>query len=176
MNLLVRFLKLILIRIFYCPSQSLLDPCRTRFMVWPTDLDILGHMNNGKYLSIMDLGRIDLMLRSGYFWRLFRKGIYPVVVSEGIRFRRSLQPFRPFVIDTRIEGFDERYFYIRQTFRSGEQVAAEGIVKGLFLKHGQGTLSTQDVFAAVGEALPNHPPGNLGQRLGDLDQHLAPRG
>ena len=29
------------------------------FRVWPTDLDIFNHMNNGKYGALMDLGRLD---------------------------------------------------------------------------------------------------------------------
>lgn len=33
--------------------------------VWPGDLDINLHMNNGRYLSLCDLGKIDLMLRTG---------------------------------------------------------------------------------------------------------------
>ncbi len=33
--------------------------------VLPNDLDPSLHMNNGRYLAIMDLGRIDLLIRSG---------------------------------------------------------------------------------------------------------------
>ena len=29
--------------------------------VWPNDLDTNAHMNNGRYLTLMDLGRFDLM-------------------------------------------------------------------------------------------------------------------
>ncbi len=47
------------------------------FRVLPTDLDVLGHMNNGVYLSIMDLGRMDLLQRSGIWSRLFGAGIFP---------------------------------------------------------------------------------------------------
>ncbi|NCD21010.1 MAG: thioesterase, partial [Actinobacteria bacterium] len=35
---------------------SVWDVARTPFRVLPTDLDLLFHMNNGKYLSILDLG------------------------------------------------------------------------------------------------------------------------
>ena len=31
--------------------------------VLPNDLDLLWHMNNGRYLSLMDQGRVDLMVR-----------------------------------------------------------------------------------------------------------------
>ena len=41
------------------------------FRVWPTDLDVFRHVNNGRYLSFMDLGRTDLIVRSG-LWRAMR--------------------------------------------------------------------------------------------------------
>ena len=50
------------------------DTAVTPFRVWPSDLDTLWHMNNGKYLSIMDLGRMDLMMRSGTWSRITGAG------------------------------------------------------------------------------------------------------
>ena len=40
---------------------------RIRLTTLPTDLDILRHMNNGRYLSLFDLGRWDLLIRTGLF-------------------------------------------------------------------------------------------------------------
>ena len=62
---------------------SFTDVSRSRFRVWPTDLDILNHMNNGKYLSVMDIGRFDLMQRNGV-WQLFNPDS-PMVVPETSR-------------------------------------------------------------------------------------------
>jgi hypothetical protein len=36
-----------------------------RFCVLLNDLDLNLHMNNGRYLSVCDLGKIDVMIRSG---------------------------------------------------------------------------------------------------------------
>ena len=33
--------------------------------VWPTDLDMNVHMNNGRYLQIMDVARAEWMMRTG---------------------------------------------------------------------------------------------------------------
>jgi len=77
-------------------------PCLTPFRVWFTDLDPLLHMNNGIYLCIMDLGRLDLMIRSG-LWRVVNaQRWYTVVVAETIQFRRSLNLFQRFTISTRV--------------------------------------------------------------------------
>jgi acyl-CoA thioesterase FadM len=43
---------------------DLLGESVVRFRVWPGDLDFNLHMNNGRYLTLMGLGRLDLMARA----------------------------------------------------------------------------------------------------------------
>ena len=64
MNLWFRSL-IVLFTVFFRRSLDPLDESVLKFRVWPTDLDVNFHMNNGRYLTIMDLGRVDLMLRTG---------------------------------------------------------------------------------------------------------------
>ena len=110
-------------------------------------------MNNGRYLSIMDLGRFDLMLKGKVFWKLIRQGYYPVVSSESIRFKKSLQLFQHFDLITKIESWDERNFYIRQTFVRGDVLIAEGYIKGRFRQRGRKeSVSTRELFELVGLA------------------------
>ena len=78
----------------------------------PTDVDILLHINNGQYFSLFDLGRYDLMARSG-FWSATRKaGWHPVVQAEQITFRKSVNFWTKFQIHTKLIGVDDRCFYI----------------------------------------------------------------
>lgn len=151
MNLLFRLLGLLVCSIGRIlaqkEKQNIFDLCQTSFRVWPTDLDVNLHMNNGVYLSIMDLGRVDLMLKSGVFWKLFLSGYYPVVKSESIRFFRSLEPLEKFQIHTQVESWDEHDFYIRQTFFRKDKAVAVGFIKGRFKKRGvKGSISTQNLF------------------------------
>ena len=71
-----------------------LGPCVTPFRVLPTDRDVLMHVNNGVYLSMMDVARVDLMYRAGLMGKLATRRWYPVVVAESIQFRRSLELFQ----------------------------------------------------------------------------------
>jgi hypothetical protein len=73
MNLFLRFFYLVLTLPFKSKVPKL-GPCRTSFLCWPTDLDVLMHMNNGKYFSILDLARIDLMGARGYLRLLSNRG------------------------------------------------------------------------------------------------------
>jgi hypothetical protein len=65
------------------------------------------HLNNGRYWTLMDHGRADLMIRFG-LWRTVGKNQWLPVVSAGkIRFRRELRLFQPFTLKTRIVAWTE---------------------------------------------------------------------
>ena len=64
---------------------------RIRVTTLPTDLAILRHRTNGRYLSRFDLGRWDLLVRTGMLDVMKRNNWYAVVSSETITFRKSLE-------------------------------------------------------------------------------------
>jgi acyl-CoA thioesterase FadM len=113
------------------------------------DLDTFGHMNNGAYPLLTDIGRVDLTLRSGMFQALARQGWFPVVAGATITYRRPIRPLERFVLETRIAGYDERATYIRHRFVVGDQVHAESWVKMRVLRRVGGTVSTAELARAV---------------------------
>ena len=126
------------------------DVARTRFRVLPTDLDILKHMNNGVYLSIADIGRFDLLVRNGV-WAIFKqRGWYPVVASETISFRKSLQLGQAFIVESRILGFDEKAVYVEQRFVVDGEIYTQAFIRGRFLKRGGGVVTIAELLYAVG--------------------------
>lgn len=126
------------------------DVGRVNLRVLPNDIDVLRHMNNGVYLSVMDLGRLDLLTRTGMLRGMTARGFYPVVASETISFRRSLQPRQRYTLETRIVGYDDRAVYVEQRFVAGGEIYAVGFVRGRFLKRTGGTVSMQELGAALG--------------------------
>lgn len=162
MNLWFRLLRLLVIHRWPggpepCP---VLGPCRTRFRVGPTDLDLFGHVNNGKYFSLLDLGRIDLLARSGLLAELRQRGWYPVVTAETMQFYRPLRWLQPFVIETTILGWDKRSFIVRQTVlrpieEGDEQIITDAIVRGMILKP-SGRAESAEVLRLVGHT--DDPP------------------
>jgi acyl-CoA thioesterase FadM len=151
MNLFLRLLLLLLSARFR-PRCDILGPARKRFIVWPPDLDVLFHVNNGVYLSMLDVARVDLLLRSGMAKQLRRRGFYPVVAAETIRFRRSLQLFQVFEVETMVIGWDEKAFIIQHQFLRRGEVVAEALVRARFLKRKGGTVSSQELLELVGKA------------------------
>lgn len=135
---------------------GVLGPCRTPFRVWPTDLDVLRHVNNGVYLSIMDLARVDLMVRAGLADRIRAKGWYPVVVAETITFHRSLTLFQGFDIVTSVIGWDDRAMYLTQDFVRGDDTIAQAVVKARLLGR-DGERVTPDQLLSLLDEAPTRP-------------------
>ncbi|HXV22896.1 MAG TPA: acyl-CoA thioesterase [Alphaproteobacteria bacterium] len=131
MNLLFRLIRIVIAALFG-PRLDMLAPSELVLRVWPTDLDLNLHMNNGRYFTVMDLGRIDLMIRTGVAAWMWRRKWTPVVGSETIRFKRALKPFQRYRLKTRVLCWDERWVFLEQRFEtmSGE-LAALGIVKAV---------------------------------------------
>jgi acyl-CoA thioesterase FadM len=154
MNLFLRLLLLLLTAPFR-PRCDILGPARKRFIVWPPDLDVLWHVNNGVYLSMLDVARVDLLLRSGMAKALRRRGFYPVVAAETIRFRRSLQLFQVFDVETTVIGWDEKAFIIQQQFLRRGEIVAEAVVRARILKRKGGSVSAQELLEVVGKAGPS---------------------
>lgn len=123
---------------------------RLPLRVLPTDLDILKHVNNGVYFSLFDLGRFDLMMRSG-MWDTFEEhGWYPVVAAETITFRRSLTLWQRFTVESRILGFDDRAFYLEHRAVVRGEVYTRAFIRARFLRKSGGTVPVQELLDAIG--------------------------
>ena len=116
------------------------------FRVWPTDLDIFNHMNNGKYLSLLDLSRLDLMLRAGVWQALRKRNWYPVVVQQTINFRKSLAPWQVFQIETRWIGNDDQAAYVESRFVVDGEIYAQAVVRLRFLMSPRGIVTPRELM------------------------------
>src|SRR5699024_558531 len=106
------------------PAQGLWDSYRLPLRVLPTEIDIFGHVNNGMYFSIMDLGRLDMMVRSGVWKTLRAKGWSGVVSAETISFRKSLKLGHRYDVDTRLIGVDGRTVFFEHRIVVDEEIIA----------------------------------------------------
>ena len=133
------------------------DVGRIRVSTLPTDIDVLRHMNNGRYLSLFDLGRWDLLVRTGMADAMKSNGWYAVVSAETVTFRKSLQLWQRFDIESRLLGHDDRAIYLEHRAVVDGEIYARAIIRARMLKRSGGTLSHQELFAAVGrpEGLPD---------------------
>lgn len=127
------------------PALEIHDVGLLEMRVLPNDLDVQRHVNNGVYLSLMDLGRLDLLVRTGTWERMRAFGCYPVIASETITFRKSLQLWQRYTVETRIAGYDAKAVYIEQRFVIGGEIYAKAHVRGRFLKNAGGVVSVTEL-------------------------------
>ncbi|MBC7842817.1 MAG: acyl-CoA thioesterase [Gemmatimonadaceae bacterium] len=138
-------------------AVPVLGPCTTPFRVGLFDLDLFRHVNNGRYFTIMDLARVDMMRRSGLLTKLNAAGFFPVVVTESMVFRKSLNWRQRFEIETQVVAWDEKSLTVTQRFRVGGDEYATALVRARFLRRSGGSVPTAEIIALSGEALA-HPP------------------
>ncbi|MCP2370178.1 acyl-CoA thioesterase FadM [Agromyces terreus] len=137
------------------PDLSHDDVARTNFITLPTDLDVNRHMNNGVYFSIMDVARFDMLVRTGV-WRTMReRAWYPVVASETITFRKSLQLWQRFTIESRIMGYDDKAVYLEQRYvrpaaDGTPEIYAQGFIRARFLRKTGGVVPVSELIEAFG--------------------------
>lgn len=156
MNLYLRLLYMFLASFFKPRISQPLAETTLHFCVLPNDLDLNGHMNNGRYLTIMDIGRMDFVLRLRLAGYVIRNGYIPVLSSAAMRYRLPLLPFQKYRLTTRILCWDDKWVFMEHRFiiRGGKKngaVAAIGLVKGSFFsKKTRTTIPTGDIMAAIG--------------------------
>jgi len=166
MNLYLRLLWL-LWRLRGVERRGLLEESRLCFRVLPNDCDINLHMNNGRYLSFMDLGRMHLTAQAGLLREAWSRRWMPVLAAAEIAFIRSLEPFDRFELVTRLLSWDDKYVYLEQCFERDGELCAHAYVKGLFLGRG-GRVPNADLVKLAGhEGGPPPMPESL-QRWADF--------
>ncbi len=102
-------------------------------MTFPNDLDINMHVNNGRFLTIFDLNRVDLFLRTGLAKTMLRQKWRPIVAEHTMSYKKPLKLFETFTVVLELTDWDEKYFYMTHTFSNSERLIAEGTSKGLIL-------------------------------------------
>ncbi len=167
MSLFFRTLWVYILSFFRPRITDLLGVSTVDFVVLPNDLDTNIHMNNGRYLTIMDLGRFDLVLRSGILKYMMKQKSMPVLAAAQVRWRLSLEPFQKYTLETRVLCWDDKWVYMEQRFviRGGKKhgaVAAIGLVKGSFYSNiKKETVPTREILEVlnmphISPAMPDH--------------------
>ena len=133
------------------------------FRVWPHDLDLSLHMNNGRYLTIMDQGRLDVMLQSGLWKAVLRHKWVPIASAIKIRFRREMRLFDRFRLETRLVAWVgdnvvmEQVFILETGARSG-QIAAHMLFKGgLYDRSAKKFVAIARLMEEAGVTVENPP-------------------
>lgn len=134
-----------------------LSEVRLPMRVWPFDVDIYLHLNNGRYLTLMDFGRFQHALRTGMMQTMSARGWKPILGEARVEFIREIRTFRRFELVTRLAAWDEKWFFMEQRFECGGEVHARGIVRGV-VKQGRKTIPPSELMEALQLDVPSPEP------------------
>lgn len=143
------------------PRIGALDESRSRFTVLPTDCDLNFHLNAGRFVSFMDVARMELLARLRLVGPLLARGWRPVMGGIVVRYRRSVLPFQRFEIRSRVVGWDEKWFYIEHVVEKAGVFCAQAYVRTL-IRGNEGNAAPADVLALLGRDLPSPPLPEFG--------------
>ncbi len=135
-------LKALFARNYIAPHET----CITRFRVWAHDLDFNLHMNNGRYLTLMDLARLDYMGQNGIAFETMRRLWFPILGETQMSFFRPLKIFEQFEVHTKIEYMDDKWIVMTQDFIKNGRLMASGKIRGL-LKGAEGAVPPEKIIS-----------------------------
>lgn len=114
---------------------------------WPWDIDIWMELNNGRTLTLYDLGRLVLFKRIGAVDVLRRQGWAGTVAGSSVRYRRRVRAFDRVQVRSRMIGWDARFFYFEQSMWKGAECASHSLLRTAITD--RSGIVTPDRVAAV---------------------------
>jgi acyl-CoA thioesterase FadM len=111
---------------------DLLATTRIHLRVWPNDLDLNIHVNNGRYLMLADIGRMHWFVRTGVLGVARQQKAFPLIGDAIAKFRQDLKVFQTFEIHTRLLGWDRKWGFIEHRFVRKDRVIGVVAIRGVF--------------------------------------------
>ena len=135
------------------------DVSETSFRIRPWDIDMFYEVNNGRILTLYDLGRFDFSIRVGLARSVKNHRWGMVVAGSTVCYRRRIRMFEKVTIYTQVAGHDERWIYIVQSMWVKQQPVSSILSRTGITSHGK-VIPTSIVSDALGIERPDselHP-------------------
>ena len=116
---------------------------------WPWDLDFWFELNNGRTLTLYDLGRIPLAARMGLISAMRENKWGLTIAGASVRYRRRLRMFQKFEIHSRALGWDKRFLYLEQSIWTKGHCANQALYRTAVTSP-DGIVDTAKIAVAIG--------------------------
>lgn len=133
---------------------GLMDAHVSHHICWPWDLDFWFELNNGRTLTLYDLGRIPLAMRTGMI-PVLKKGKWGLTVAGNTtRYRRRVRAFHRVEMVSRVIGWDDRFFYMEQSMWRKGDCTSHMLLRAAFTD-AKGIVPPARVIAAMNHVAPS---------------------
>lgn len=115
-----------------------------------------GELNNGRILTLLELGRWELAVESGLLQEMRRRRAAFAVAGVSVRYRRRVPLFARYRVETRPLGWDERFLYIDQSMWMGDVAANQMLLRAAIVGP-DGTIPPGEIASALGVEAASPP-------------------
>ena len=136
-------------------------------IVLPQDIDPFMELNNGRYVTLLDLGRFSLGAKVNMVSFLKRNNWSLTIIGTYNEYRYRLRLFQRFILKTKIIGYDEKWFYFFQKVERNGKTHMASIVKFAYTSK-KGLVSTKEVITAMDI---EYDPNSLPSWIKELTEH-----
>lgn len=106
-----------------------LDTHVSHHRCYPWDIDLWMELNNGRTLTIYDLGRIPLAKRTGMVEILRRNKWGLTMAGASVRYRSRVRTFEKIEMRSRALGWDDKFIYLDQSMWRGETCCNQALYR-----------------------------------------------
>lgn len=152
---LIRFVKEV-IKFRSAPALPVTGTHVSTHMCWPWDLDPWIELNNGRTLTLYDLGRIPMVSRTGLVETLRARKWGFTVAGNSVRYRRRIRAFDRFTMLTRVIGWDARFIYMEQSMWKGRECCNHMLLRSAVTSP-TGMVPPSEVLRALGQSEESPP-------------------
>jgi acyl-CoA thioesterase FadM len=132
------------------PSLPVTGTHVSRHYCLPWDIDLWRELNNGRTLTLYDLGRIPLAGRAGLIAVLRRKRWGLTIAGASVRYRRRIRVFERIEMRSRVVWWDDKFVYIEQSMWQQNGQCANHILYRTAVTGKPGIISPETVIAELG--------------------------
>ena len=140
---------------------------RINLMVLPQDIDPFMELNNGRYVTLLDLGRFSLGAKVNMGGFLKRNKWSLTIIGTYNEYRYRLRLFQRFVLQTKIIGYDDKWFYFFQKAERNGKTHMASVVKFAYTSK-EGLVMPKVVISAMGIKFE---PNKLPTWINELTEH-----
>lgn len=132
-------------------NKPTLDPHEigiSRFWVRPWDLDVFMEVNNGRQMTLFELGRWDFAVRTGLTQVLKAQKWGLVVAGSSVRFRKRIRFGSRVEVRTQMAGLDGRWVFMSQSFWVNGEPCSHALFRTAVTENGR-PIDTDRVLAEL---------------------------
>jgi acyl-CoA thioesterase FadM len=150
------------------PLKSITDDSVLALRVGFFDAD-LTIANNASLLRLMELGRLDLMVRSGFLKQVLKNRWSLPLASAYVVYIRPMRRWQKFTLKTRVLTWQDEWVFLEHTLTSQGKRVGRALMRATCLEQGK-KQPVQEIFDRVGYDVKPSPLTPELKALMDLER------